>query len=187
MKKPRAKRTAKGKPVLAVPFKEVADTWPKATKQSEARTNKRIWIACKRARADEDKRKKALEQFASLPIPARMKVEVERVRECMAGDKLHDTAAVASVEAFFLGVRLQDCFPEFSRKIQPHTRATKANSVMAKARRDYARNRFVELRSQDENRHRRYIVEQIRIELKAQGHTTGLGDSSMKKMLVGLR
>ena len=113
-----------------------------------ASSEKRIWIACKRAKPDEEKRGNALRHLAVMLIPKRMKAAVERLRECMAGDQLHDPVAVASVAAFFLGLELQDQFPEFSRKIKPHTRATRANSTAKEARWNYARRRFIELREQ---------------------------------------
>lgn len=161
-KKANAKPTAKGKPKAAVLLKDVADSWPKPTQQGECRTDKRIWIACKRAKTDEKKRRNALRHLAEMPIPKRIKAAVEQLRECMAGDQLHDPVAVVSVAAFFLGVELQDQFPEFSRKIQPHTRATRANSKRAKAKKDYCEREFKWRRAKFPNRDKSLIIGDIK-------------------------
>ena len=177
-KKSIPRSATKPKPVLAVLLKDVADTWPKATEAQAHRADTRLEIAFIRNGRDEEKRARAIRQFETMDIPKRLRPEVERVRNYMAGS-FHDPVAVASVAAFFLGVELQDEFPEFSRKIKPQTRASRANKAKKQERHDYMLKRFSEEKAKDPNRQRKYIEEQVRSELKQKCHTVGLGHRTM--------
>lgn len=161
------------------------DTWPKATEAQARRADQRLEAAFNRNGRDNEKRARAIRQFDAMDIPRRFRPEVERVRNYMAGS-IHDPVAVASVAAFFLGVELQDEFPEFSRKIKPHARASRANKAKKQERHDYMLKRFSEEIAKDPNRQRRHIEAQIRSELKQMGHKTGIGHRTMAEIWTEL-
>lgn len=154
-----AAKANKSKRVLAVPLKEAADTWPKATPAQARRADTRIEAAFNRAMRDEEKRAQTLQKIEALNIPKRLRPEVARVRQYMGGS-IHDPVAVASVEAFYLGVELQGLFPEFRKQITGRQNATRTNKNRADEWKEYAQNQFKEIRAHNAKMPRHCVVKE---------------------------
>lgn len=157
--KKKAAKANKSKRVLAVPLKEAADTWPKATEAQARRSDNRLEVAFIRASTEERKRQKTLLAIEALNIPAKLRPLVERVRQYMGGS-IHDPFAVASSEAFFLGVELQGRFPEFRGQIKGRQNATRKNKIRADEWKEYAQNQFKEIRAHNAEMPRHRVVKE---------------------------
>lgn len=157
--KKKAAKANKSKRVLAVPLKEAADTWPKATEARARRSDNRLEVAFIRASTEERKRQKTLLAIEALNIPAKLRPLVERVRQYMGGS-IHDPFAVASSEAFFLGVELQGRFPEFRGQIKGRQNATRKNKIRADEWKEYAQNQFKEIRAHNAEMPRHRVVKE---------------------------
>ena len=133
------------------------DTWPKASEHKARRSDMRLEAAFNRAMRDEEKRARTLQKIEAMNIPKRLRPEVARVRQYMGGS-IHDPVAVASVEAFYLGVELQGLVPEFRGQIKGRQNATRANKSKADERKEYARAQFAEIRRESEKMRRGLVI-----------------------------
>ena len=135
------------------------DTWPKASKHKARRSDMRLEAAFNRAMRDEEKRARTLQKIEAMNIPKRLWSEFERVRKHMAG-WFHDPVAVASVEAFYLGVELQSLDPELRRQIAGRKSGANRIKKDANKRYEYAREQFTAIRKQRHNLARHLVIEQ---------------------------
>lgn len=117
------------------------DTWPKASEHKARRSDMRLEAAFNRAMRDGEKRARTLQKIEAMNIPNRLRPEFERVRKHMAGG-FHDPVAVASVEAFYLGVELQSLDPELRKQIAGRKSGANANKSKAEKKAEYAREQF---------------------------------------------
>lgn len=154
-----AAKASKSKRVLAIPLEESADSWPKATPAQAQRADMRLEAAFNRAMHDEEKRARTIRKIKALNIPAKLRPLAERVWQYMGGS-IHDPFAVASSEAFFLGVELQGRFPEFRGQIKGRQNATRKNKIRADEWKEYAQNQFKEIRAHNAEMPRHRVVKE---------------------------
>jgi len=76
------------------------------------------------------------------------------------GGSIHDPVAVASVEAFYLGVELQGLFPEFRKQITGRQNAARTNKNRADEWKEYAQNQFKEIRAHNAEMPRHCVVKE---------------------------